>query len=130
MFLNHPSSGQEFSRKIKINLLEGILLAGFIHCVVREVLSTTSLTLMFIADKVRLSMSVVIYVLIVCEIGKESEIRGELEKIRGVTEARTVYGEYDVVARLETQSLRELDEIVTNIRKIPGIVRTITLISA
>ncbi|MGP3667849.1 MAG: Lrp/AsnC ligand binding domain-containing protein [Candidatus Bathyarchaeota archaeon] len=72
----------------------------------------------------------VIYVLIVCEIGKESEIRSALEKIRGVTEARTVYGEYDVVVRLETQSLRELDEIVTSIRKVPGIVRTITLISA
>mgnify|MGYP000663301876 CR=1 FL=1 len=75
-------------------------------------------------------MPVIIYVLIVCEIGRESEIRDALEKIRGVTEAKTVYGEYDVVARLETQSLRELDEIVTNIRKIPGIVRTITLISA
>ena len=75
-------------------------------------------------------MPVIIYVLIVCEIGRESEIRDALEKISGVTEAKTVYGEYDVVARLETQSLRELDEIVTSIRKIPGIVRTITLISA
>ncbi|RLI05164.1 Lrp/AsnC family transcriptional regulator [Candidatus Bathyarchaeota archaeon] len=75
-------------------------------------------------------MPVVIYVLIVSEIGKESEVRKALEKIKGVTEAKTVYGEYDVVARLETPSLKELDEIVTTMRKIPGIIRTVTLISA
>jgi len=75
-------------------------------------------------------LPVVIYVLIVSEIGKESEVRKALEKIKGVTEAKTVYGEYDVVARLETPSLKELDEIVTTMRKIPGIIRTVTLISA
>jgi DNA-binding Lrp family transcriptional regulator len=73
---------------------------------------------------------VVIYVLIVTEIGKESEVKAALEKIKGVTEAKTVYGEYDVVARLETPTLKELDEIVTTMRKIPGIIRTVTLISA
>ncbi|RLG92683.1 MAG: Lrp/AsnC family transcriptional regulator [Candidatus Hecatellales archaeon] len=75
-------------------------------------------------------MPVVIYVLIVTEIGKESEVKTALEKIKGVTEAKTVYGEYDVVARLETPTLKELDEIVTMMRKIPGIIRTVTLISA
>ncbi len=76
------------------------------------------------------SLPVVIYVLIVTEIGKESEVKAALEKIKGVTEAKTVYGEYDVVARLETPTLKELDEIVTTMRKIPGIIRTVTLISA
>mgnify|MGYP000533551477 CR=1 FL=1 len=75
-------------------------------------------------------LPVVIYVLIVTEIGKESEVKTALEKIKGVTEAKTVYGEYDVVARLETPTLKELDEIVTMMRKIPGIIRTVTLISA
>lgn len=75
-------------------------------------------------------MPVVIYVLIVTEIGKESEVKEALEKIKGVTEAKTVYGEYDVVARLETPTLKELDEIVTTMRKISGIIRTVTLISA
>ena len=75
-------------------------------------------------------MTVVIYVLVVSEIGKESEVKAALDKIKGVTEARTVYGEYDVVARLETPTLKELDDIVTMIRKITGIIRTVTLISA
>ncbi len=75
-------------------------------------------------------MAVVVYVLMVTDIGKELEVRNGLEKIKGITEARTVYGEFDVVSRLETPSLKELDEIVTEIRKINGIIRTVTLISA
>jgi DNA-binding Lrp family transcriptional regulator len=73
---------------------------------------------------------VVIYVLVVTEVGKENEVAGELGKIKGVTEAKTVYGEFDVVARIEAQNLKEVDEIITSLRKIPGIIRTVTLISA
>ena len=72
---------------------------------------------------------VVIYVLIVTEVGKENNVANALRKIKGVSEARVVYGEFDVVARLETQTLKEVDEIVTAIRKIQGIIRTVTLIS-
>jgi anthranilate phosphoribosyltransferase len=72
---------------------------------------------------------VVIYVLIVAEVGKENTVANALRKIKGVSEARVVYGEFDVVARLETQTLKEVDEIVTAIRKIQGIIRTVTLIS-
>ena len=75
-------------------------------------------------------MPVVVYVLMVTKIGKESSVRQTLEKIKGVSEVRTVYGEFDVVARLETPSLKELDAIVTEMRKIEGIIRTVTLISA
>lgn len=73
---------------------------------------------------------VVIYVLVVTEVGKENEIASALGQIKGVTEAKTVYGEFDVVARIEAQNLKEVDEIITSLRKIPGIIRTVTLISA
>ncbi|MFQ5761640.1 MAG: Lrp/AsnC ligand binding domain-containing protein [Candidatus Bathyarchaeia archaeon] len=73
---------------------------------------------------------VVVYVLMVTDIGKEYDVRVALEKIKGVTEVRTVYGEFDVVARLETNTLKELDETVTEMRKISSITRTVTLISA
>jgi len=66
----------------------------------------------------------------VTDIGKEYDVRTALEKIKGVTEARTVYGEFDIVARLEAPTLKELDEMVTQMRKISGIIRTVTLISA
>ncbi len=75
-------------------------------------------------------MAVVIYLLVVTEIGKEQDIKKALEKIPGITEARTVYGEFDLVARLETPTLRDVDHAVTNMRKVDGIIRTVTLISA
>ncbi|MFH1327796.1 MAG: Lrp/AsnC ligand binding domain-containing protein [Candidatus Bathyarchaeota archaeon] len=75
-------------------------------------------------------MSVCVYVLLVTDIGKEYDVRTALENIKGVTESRTVYGEFDVVARLESSSLKDLDEVVTEMRKISGIIRTVTLISA
>lgn len=75
-------------------------------------------------------MSVVIYLLVVTEIGKEYAVKKALEQISGITEARTVYGEFDLVARLETPSLKEVDNAVTNMRKVEGIIRTVTLISA
>ena len=73
--------------------------------------------------------SQVAYVLLVTEVGKENEIIEELKKIKGVTEARTVYGEFDIVSRIEGLDLKSLDESVTELRKISSVIRTVTLIS-
>lgn len=73
---------------------------------------------------------VVAYILAVTEIGKEHEIIRQLLKIKGVTEARTVYGEFDVVARVEADALNTLDDAVTQIRRLPNLIRTVTLISS
>lgn len=73
---------------------------------------------------------VIAYVLIVTEIGKEHEVVKKLSEIEGVKEVRSVYGEYDIVARLQGSSLNEVDTMITKIRKTPGILRTVTLISA
>jgi len=69
------------------------------------------------------------YVLIVTEVGKEHEIIQELNKIHGVTIAQTVYGEFDVICKVECDNLKSLDESITKIRKIQSIIRTMTLIS-
>jgi len=76
------------------------------------------------------SRSIVVYVLIVVEIGKEHSVTKEIQKLPGVTETLVVYGEFDVVCRLEIKDLRVLDETVTRIRRIPSIIRTATLISS
>jgi DNA-binding Lrp family transcriptional regulator len=73
---------------------------------------------------------VVAYMLMVTEIGKEHEIINQLLKIKGVTEARTVYGEFDVIAIVEADTMRNLDDSITRIRKMPALIRTVTLISA
>jgi len=73
---------------------------------------------------------VVAYILMVTDIGKEHEILNQLSKIKGVTEARTVYGEFDLIARVEAGDMRTLDNAVTQIRKIGSVIRTVTLISS
>lgn len=75
--------------------------------------------------------SIVAYLLVVSEIGKEHDLVEEIQSIGPeITETRVVYGEYDIVVRIEVESMSKLDEIVTKIRKMPNVVRTITLISA
>jgi len=73
---------------------------------------------------------VVAFVLIVADIGKEHDIISQLKKIKGVIEPRTVYGEFDVIARIETDDMHSLDEVVTKVRKISSVIRTVTLISS
>lgn len=75
-------------------------------------------------------VQVVAYILMVTDIGKEHEILNQLSKIKGVTEARTVYGEFDLIARVEAGDMRTLDGAVTQIRKIGSVIRTVTLISS
>lgn len=77
-----------------------------------------------------LSTQVISYVLLVTEVGKEYEVVQELKKIKGVEEVKAVYGEFDIVSRIEGADLKAMDEAVTKLRKIPGVIRTVTLISS
>jgi len=70
------------------------------------------------------------YLLLLVEVGKEHSVANELRRLPGVTEAQVVYGEFDVVARLELGDVSLLDETVTMARKLPGVTRTSTLISS
>ena len=76
-----------------------------------------------------MSNQVVAYVLIVTEVGKEHELIQNLLSINGVTVAQTVYGEFDVICKVECNNLKSLDESITKVRKIQSIIRTMTLIS-
>jgi len=77
-----------------------------------------------------MSSQVIAYVLLVTEVGKEYEIIQELKKIKGVTEAKAVYGEFDIITRIEGTDLKSLDESVTKLRRISSVIRTVTLISS
>ena len=70
------------------------------------------------------------YLLLLVEVGNEHSVATELRKLPGVTEAQVVYGEFDVVARLELSDVSLMDETVTMARKLPGVTRTSTLISS
>lgn len=68
-------------------------------------------------------------VLINAEIGSEDEVVSELRKIGNVIESYVVYGVYDIVAKVEADSMDKLKEIVTwKIRRLDKVRSTLTMI--
>ena len=71
------------------------------------------------------------YVLITTKSGSEKEVLDALKKTKNVKDARILYGEYDIIAKLQLQDITALnDYLLANIRPIHGIERTTTLIVA
>jgi DNA-binding Lrp family transcriptional regulator len=69
------------------------------------------------------------FVLINAEIGSEDEVLKELRKLTNVKESYVVYGVYDVVAKVEAESMDKLKEIVTwKIRRLDKVRSTLTMI--
>ena len=69
------------------------------------------------------------FVLINAEIGSEDEVVTELRKIGNVKESYVVYGVYDIVAKVEAESMDKLKEIVTwKIRRLDKVRSTLTMI--
>jgi DNA-binding Lrp family transcriptional regulator len=69
----------------------------------------------------------IVYVLVNTEMGLEFDVARELRKIEGVEEVSPVYGSYDLVVRLSSESLEDLRRIITwQIRKLNSITATLT----
>jgi len=69
------------------------------------------------------------YSLISAEPGKTGEVFRKVKAIGGVKKAEAVAGPYDIVARIEVDSLEKLTKAVfVEIRGIPGVTNTTTLI--
>ena len=70
------------------------------------------------------------YVLIIAEVEKEDDVLKELKKVPRVIEAYSVYGVYDIVAKVETGDVRELKAVMTEIRRLQYVRSTTTMIVA
>ncbi len=69
------------------------------------------------------------YSLISAEPGKTAEVFKKVKFIDGVVKAEAVAGPYDIVARIEVDSLEKLTKAVFGeVRSIPGVTNTTTLI--
>jgi len=55
-------------------------------------------------------------------------IAARLRKVDKVTESFPVSGQYDAVAVIDVNELFEIKDITTQIQKIPGVIRTETLV--
>ncbi len=73
---------------------------------------------------------VLAYVILVVGVGQEYRILEEVKKLSEVKDAHIVYGEYDIIARVEVDSIKKLENVIKTIRSIKGVLRSITLISS
>jgi DNA-binding Lrp family transcriptional regulator len=69
------------------------------------------------------------FVLINTELGFEEAIISGLKKIEGVKEVYQVYGVYDIVVKIEAETMEKLKDMVTwKIRHLDRVRSTLTLI--
>jgi DNA-binding Lrp family transcriptional regulator len=55
-------------------------------------------------------------------------IAARLRKVNKITESFPVSGQYDAVAVVDVNELFEIKDITTQIQKIPGVIRTETMV--
>ena len=66
-------------------------------------------------------------VLVQVKVGASSAVVQAVGEVGGVTEAYVVTGPYDVIARVEADSLDELGQlVVSSIQAVEGVTRTLT----
>jgi len=69
------------------------------------------------------------YVLINCDLGSEEEIIKEIKKLPDVVEVNGVYGVYDIIVKLQADSMDKLRETITwKVRRIDKVRSTLTMI--
>lgn len=71
---------------------------------------------------------VIAYVLVNTYPGKEEEVGRSIAEIKGVVEMYTLFGEYDMIVKLESESYPEIESLVVRkIRTISGLLDSKTL---
>jgi DNA-binding Lrp family transcriptional regulator len=69
------------------------------------------------------------YVLINCDLGSEEDIIRDLKKLPEAIEVSGVYGVYDIVAKIRSDTMDKLRETITwHVRKIDKVRSTLTMI--
>ena len=71
------------------------------------------------------------FILIRIEANKEDEVYDSLSKVKQIEGIREVFGEYDMIARIEAKNLKEMRVIIiSKVRAVPGVHATTTLITS
>lgn len=69
------------------------------------------------------------FVLINADLGTEEDLVKELKKIPNVTEVHVVYGVYDIIAKVEADTMEKVKETITwHIRRLDKVRSTLTMI--
>ena len=69
------------------------------------------------------------YVLVNCDLGFDAEIIDEIKQVEDVKEVHWVFGAYDILTKVESDSIEHLKDVITwKIRKLNRVRSTVTLI--
>ncbi|MFX1251950.1 MAG: Lrp/AsnC ligand binding domain-containing protein [Promethearchaeota archaeon] len=74
-------------------------------------------------------MTIYAFVLINSEVGHETKLIPELKMIDNISEVALVLGLYDIVVKLEADNVQKLENSITEIRKLPGIKSTLSMMT-
>lgn len=67
------------------------------------------------------------YVMIQTEVGKSRSVSTGIRELAGVVDTDEVTGPYDIICKLQAESVEELGTLVlARLQEIPGITRTLT----
>jgi DNA-binding Lrp family transcriptional regulator len=67
------------------------------------------------------------FVMINAEVGSEDELAREIKKLSNVREVYPVYGVYDIVVKVEAETMDQLKEVILRIRELDKIRSTLTM---
>lgn len=78
-----------------------------------------------------MNMAARAFVLMNTEVASESDVVGELKKIKEVVSATLIYGVYDIIAEIEAEDFEKIKYgVMEDIRAITEIRSTVTMIVA
>jgi DNA-binding Lrp family transcriptional regulator len=68
------------------------------------------------------------FVLLNTNVGSEFDVLRELRKVKGIQEASALYGIYDIIAQVKSESMESLRRTITwDIRKMDSVSATLTM---
>ncbi|MEM2272664.1 MAG: Lrp/AsnC ligand binding domain-containing protein [Candidatus Bathyarchaeia archaeon] len=70
------------------------------------------------------------YILLKVSSGAEKDVCRKIADLDNVIDASIIYGEYDIVAKVSTQEITQLNDLLDKIRGMPSVILTSTMIVA
>ncbi len=68
------------------------------------------------------------FILCVVQPGTEEDAIEKISNMKNVIEVHELYGEYDMIAKVNVKELGELDILTSSIRRVPGVQMSSTMI--
>ena len=76
-------------------------------------------------------MAIFAYILVTLKSGAERDVCKKLSRLEEVIQVDELYGEYDAIAKIQSEDLSQLDKFLTDkLRALPDIFLTTTMIVA